>query len=86
MTFSAEAIVDSLKIIVPLPQEMKDKEKQRLSKEKEKLLIQSVSLKEKLANPEFTEKAPAEVVKKLSSQVELLDKQLQEIETKSAML
>ncbi|MCX6990751.1 MAG: valine--tRNA ligase [Chlamydiae bacterium] len=86
MSFSAEAIVDSLKIIVPLPQEMKDKEKQRLAKEKEKLLIQSVSLKEKLANPEFTEKAPAEVVKKLSSQLELLDKQLQEIETKSAML
>lgn len=85
-SFSAEAIVDSLKIIVPLPQEMKEREKQRLSKEKEKLISQSASLREKLANPEFVQKAPAEVVKKLSSQLELMDKQLQEIEAKSAIL
>jgi len=81
-SFSAEAIVASLKIVVPLPQEMKEKEKLRLNKEKEKILTQSTSLREKLSNQEFVQKAPADVVKKLSSQLEVMDKQLDEMDTK----
>lgn len=81
-TFSAEAIIGTLKITVPLPQEMKDKEKQRLAKEKEKVTAQGASLKLKLENQEFTQKAPAEVVKKLQDQLDTLEKQLKDIETK----
>lgn len=85
-TFCAEAIVGNLKVIVPLPQEMKEKEKQRLVKEKEKLISQSAGLRDKLANSDFVQKAPAEVVKKLSTQLEQIDKQLVEIESKMAIL
>lgn len=85
-SFSAEAIVGSLKVIVPLPQEMKEKEKLRLVKEKEKLISQSAGLRDKLAHSDFLQKAPADVVKKLSSQLEQMDKQLVEIESKMAIL
>jgi len=81
-TFSAESIVSTLKIVIPLPQEMREKEKQRLSKELEKLGTQSVSLKEKLSNTEFCQKAPAEVIQKLSGQLSVMEKQIQEIEIK----
>jgi valyl-tRNA synthetase len=81
-SFCAEALLDSLKVIIPLPQEMKEKEKARLMKEKEKLTSQKDGLSIKLSSPEFCEKAPKEVVQKLSSQVELLEKQLNECEAK----
>ncbi|MCX6988956.1 MAG: valine--tRNA ligase [Chlamydiae bacterium] len=86
MTFSAETLVDSLKIMIPLPPEMREKEKQRLIKEQDKLSHQSSSMKEKLASPEFLQKAPAEVVNKLSSQLLQIDKQIAEMQEKYRLL
>jgi valyl-tRNA synthetase len=86
MTFSAETLVDSLKIMIPLPPEMREKEKQRLIKEQDKLSHQSTSMKEKLASPEFLQKAPAEVVNKLSSQLLQIDKQIAEMQEKYRLL
>jgi len=85
-TFSAESIVSTLKIIVPLPQAMREKEKLRLMKEKEKLNTQSLSLKGKLSNEEFCHKAPAEVIQKLSSNLSIIEKQIEEIEIKLSSL
>ncbi|NDE82317.1 MAG: valine--tRNA ligase, partial [Chlamydiia bacterium] len=84
--FSAETLVDSIKIIIPLPLEMREKEKQRLVKEKEKLSLQRVSMKEKLSSQEFIEKAPEQVVAKLSSQLAQMEKQIEEIEEKYRLL
>jgi valyl-tRNA synthetase len=81
-SFCAEALLDGLKVVVPLPHEMKEKEKVRLTKEKEKLIVQRDGLRGKLSSNEFCEKAPKEVVNKLTSQVELLEKQLNECEAK----
>ncbi len=84
--FSAETLVDSIKIIIPLPLEMREKEKQRLVKEKEKLSLQRVSMKEKLSSQEFIEKAPEQVVAKLSSQLAQMEKQIEEIDEKYRLL
>lgn len=60
----ATAIVKGIKIFVPLPAELKAKEKIRLTKELEKLAKQFASIEQKLNNPEFTSKAPEELVEK----------------------
>ncbi|NDD58592.1 MAG: valine--tRNA ligase, partial [Chlamydiae bacterium] len=80
--FSAESLVGNLKIIVLLPKEFREKEKQRLIKEKEKLSSSATGLSSKLANEGFLQKAPEEVVKKLQDQLNQLEKQLEEIESK----
>ncbi len=66
----ATAIVRGIKIFVPLPTELKEKEKVRLAKELEKLAKQFESIQQKLNNPEFTSKAPAELVTKAKESLE----------------
>ena len=63
-TFSATGIVKGLKIIIPLPQEMAQKELVRLEKEAEKIRQSVERLKQLLANPEFHAKAQPELVEK----------------------
>ena len=58
----ATAIVKGIKIFVPLPTELKEKEKLRLSKELDKLAKQLESLQNKLKNPDFLSRAPEELV------------------------
>jgi valyl-tRNA synthetase len=60
----ATALVRGIKIFVPLPSELKAKEKLRLAKELEKLSLQLQSLEQKLQNPDFTSKAPEPLVTK----------------------
>ncbi len=60
----ATAIVKGIKIFVPLPTELKAKEKLRLTKELDKLTLQLQALEQKLQNPEFTSKAPEALVSK----------------------
>ncbi|MES2199867.1 MAG: valine--tRNA ligase [Chlamydiota bacterium] len=80
--FSAKKRIHSLQILIPLPEEMKEKEKLRLIKEKEKLQIQFNSLEEKLSQQEFLTKAPKEILDKLQTQRDLVRAQLADIETK----
>jgi valyl-tRNA synthetase len=81
-TSSAKKRVHSLQVLIPLPEEMKEKEKLRLIKEQEKLKIQLTSLEEKLSQQEFLEKAPKEVLEKLQNQRNLISAQLADIATK----
>lgn len=81
-TSSAKKRVHSLQVLIPLPEEMKEKEKLRLTKEQEKLKIQLASLEEKLSQQEFLEKAPKEVLEKLQNQRNLITAQLADIATK----
>lgn len=80
--FSAQKRVSSLQIIIPLPQELKEKEHNRLIKEKERLSLQLTSLSAKLSQEEFLAKAPKEVLNKLQNQEKEIKKQLEEIELK----
>lgn len=74
----ATALVGNLKLVIPLPEEMKEREKIRLTKEKEKLIAQQNGLREKLANTEFVEKAPPALVDKMRQNLAQTEKELAE--------
>ncbi|HSW87450.1 MAG TPA: valine--tRNA ligase [Rhabdochlamydiaceae bacterium] len=79
MPFSADAIVGNLKLVIPLPKEMKEREKIRMVKEKEKLIEQQNGLRAQLANKDFLEKAPSHLVDKIKQNLLQAEKQLSEI-------
>ena len=78
LPFSASSYTEDVKVIIPLPEEMQEKERVRLTKGKEKLIAKQNSLRQRLANTEFVKNAPAELVNKAKvdlsrSETELLD-------------
>lgn len=79
MTLNATAIVGSLKLTIPLPDELKEKEKIRLVKERDKLIVQENKLREQLANTEFLTKAPQVLVDKLHANLAQTEKELAEV-------
>ena len=85
LAFSAEKRIGSLQIMIPLPEEFKEKEKNRLMKEKDRLQGQLNSLSMKLSQEEFLTKAPKEVLAKIQTQAKELEKQLDEIGKKLLM-
>jgi valyl-tRNA synthetase len=76
--FSASSIVGNLKLVIPLPQELKEKEKVRLVKERDKCIIQQNSLRKQLANTAFLEKAPPPLIEKLKNNLTQTEKELNE--------
>ena len=76
--FSASAIVGNLKLIIPLPQEFKEKEKVRLVKEKDKHIAQANNLRQQLGNTDFLAKAPPQLVEKLKTNLAQSEKELAE--------
>ncbi len=80
--FSASLMVQGLKVIIPLPEELREKELVRLAKEREKLIEQIDRLKIQLSNPQFLEKAKPELVKRQEEILLDLAGQLKEIESK----
>lgn len=62
---SASALVSSIKLVIPLPEELKEKEKIRLTKEKNKYIHEQNRLRTQLAHADFVQRAPAELVEKL---------------------
>ncbi|MCA9485775.1 MAG: valine--tRNA ligase, partial [Nanoarchaeota archaeon] len=67
--FTSSISVQGFKIVIPLPESLQEKEKERLAKEKEKLEKQIASLKSRLSNPQFVEKAPQELVEQIRAQL-----------------
>jgi len=76
---SANAIVGNLKLVVPLPDELKEKEKLRLHKERDKLIGQQNGMRQQLANEDFVAKAPAQLVEKLKANLAQSEKELAEV-------
>ena len=76
------AILGPIKIMIPLPEALLKKEKERLEKQKEKLKKQYLSTKNKLDNAEFIKNAPEEIVKNMQKQFNDLKMKLEEIEKK----
>ncbi len=79
---SATGIVDSLKIIIPLPKEMVEKEKGRLAKEQEKLQKAIERMQTQLNNVDFTSRAPAELIQKQRQQLRQAESELLELSKK----
>lgn len=81
-SFGATAVVGQLKLFIPMPESLRQKERLRLEKEQEKVqkIIESTVIK--LANEEFRSKAPKEVVEKLEQTLMQSEKQMREIREK----
>jgi valyl-tRNA synthetase len=73
---SANALVGNLKLVIPLPEEYKEKEKLRLVKEKEKIIGEQNRLRTQLANTDFINKAPTALVEKLKNALQHAEKEL----------
>lgn len=79
---NAETLVEKIKLVIPLPEEMRNKEKLRLAKEKEKLMQQQNGLRSQLANEAFIQKAPPPLIAKLKENLEHSEQALLEISKK----
>ncbi len=84
--FGSSALVGALKLTIPLPQEMREKEKVRLIKEKEKLINEQNNLRTQLSNQEFLQKAPPQLVEKLRASLAQSEKGLSEALAKLEVL
>lgn len=84
--FGASAVYGEGKLFIPIPETLKKKEKVRLEKEREKIEKLLQGAEKKLANREFLEKAPKQVVASLKSSFSDLQNQLSEIDAKLAKL
>ncbi|MBS0647652.1 MAG: valine--tRNA ligase [Verrucomicrobia bacterium] len=82
LPFASTTNVGDLKIIVPLPAEMREKEKVRLAKERDKLIQQQQGARVKLGNQDFLMKAPPELIQKLQTTLQQTEKDLFEISQK----
>jgi valyl-tRNA synthetase len=82
MPFASTTTVDNLKLIIPLPSEMREKEKARLIKERGKLIEQQNGARVKLGNQDFVTKAPQQLVEKLQLNLQQAEKDLFEIAQK----
>ena len=80
--FGSSALLSGLKLIIPIPDSFRLKEKTRLEKEKEKHEKIYSSTEQKLKNEDFRAKAPREVVEKLEKNLSDTQKLLEEIEQK----
>ncbi len=78
----SSAIVKSLKLHIPLPQELLENEKKRLLKEEEKLVKTLAQTKDKLENKEFLSKAPSNVVAMMQQTFDETEKKLLDISNK----
>jgi valyl-tRNA synthetase len=77
--FSCTGICRSLKIILPLPEDLLKQELLRLTKEKDKLNVTLEKLRTQLANRDFVNKAPAPLIQQQRQQLDQGEKELHEI-------
>jgi len=80
--FASTTNIGDLRLIIPLPSEMREKEKARLLKEQEKLIEQQNGARTKLGNQDFLQKAPPQLVEKLQFNLQQAEKDLFEIAQK----
>jgi valyl-tRNA synthetase len=85
---SARAVlVGGAEVAVPLEGLIDfEQEKKRLNKEKEKLATESTRLEAQLANPQFTERAPAEKVNEIRARIEDISQRLSQLDQTIANL
>jgi valyl-tRNA synthetase len=79
---SAFERVGHLNVIVYLPQALVEKEKERLAKEKEKVISQLAGLLKQMENADFIERAPKALVDKTKDSIAVLEGKLKDIESK----
>ncbi len=76
---ASEQLVDGIKVIIPLPEELMKQEKVRLDKERERLEVQIGKINTQLSNESFVSNAPKQLVEKQRGALEQSEKQLREV-------
>ena len=84
--FSSNGMVDGLKVLIPLPEELQQQERARLEKELERVEKSCTRLKGQLSNEAFVAKAPLELIEKQREQLEHSERELKEITQKLSTL
>lgn len=82
IAFASTGIVDTVKILVPLPEQLLEKEITRLAKEREKLNSSIDRARKQVENPDFLRNAPPELIQKQTSQLHQLERELADIISK----
>ncbi len=80
--FHATAVVEEYKIMIPLPQELANKERERLDKELEKIIQNIERVKKLFSNPDFLAKAKPELIEKQKAALEQAEHAQEEIHLK----
>lgn len=80
--FASMAVLEGLKIILPIPDQLLAQERLRLEKEKEKTSVSLEKLRTQLGNEEFTRNAPPQLIEKQRSLLLQLEREFEEISTK----
>ena len=80
--FACTGVTDDLKIIIPLPEEMIERELKRLEKEQVKLEANIAKLEGQLSNEEFVNKAPEHLIEKQRTLLTQAQQQLHEVRAK----
>lgn len=80
--FTSTGIVEHIKIMIPLPEELLRQEKTRLEKEKERITAGIERLSKQLENEEFVKNAPPQLVEKNKSALGINKRELEEVVAK----
>jgi len=80
--FASVGAIETLKIMIPLPEELLKQEKVRLAKEQERLSGALDKIRVQLSNAEYVSKAPAQLIEKQKSMQQLTEKELAEVSSK----
>lgn len=81
---ASSTILNNLKVIIPIPDELLKQEKARLIKDRDRLSMAIEKTKSQLANSEFVAKAPPALIEKHNAQLAQNEKELQDVAHKLA--
>ena len=84
--FASTAMVESLKVMIVMPEELKAAEKSRLEKEREKTVVTLEKMRLQLDNKDFVDRAPPALIEKQRETLQQTENKLKDIETKLGML
>lgn len=82
MGFSSTGMINKLKIIIPLPQDLLKQEMGRLEKERDRLTVSIEKARTQLSNTEFVNNAPPQLIEKHKSQLQQSERELTEVQAK----
>lgn len=86
IAFAASAVAEGVTVLVELPQELRERERERLEKEIARTRNERDKLEAKLSNDSFTAKAPAQVVQAEREKLDRLTDELEQMQAKAAEL
>lgn len=80
--FASSAMLNSMKILIPIPDELIQQELKRLEKEKERVTLSFEKIKIQLEKEDFVKRAPPQLIEKQTQLMQQTEKELKEILSK----